>query len=278
MRRIEQVPELAEVETTRRGITPHVLDQSMVQIIIRQGQLRWPVPRVLVKILPGQQFVTLKRRGKYLLFDTGIGTMIVHLGMSGCLRIVNANESAQKHDHVDFIFESGHCLRYTDPRRFGSIHWTTEDPLQHKLLHALGPEPLSAAFSANYLLQQSRRRNVPIKSFIMNSQVVVGVGNIYATESLFRAKIHPLLPAAVLTIEQCDLLVRTIKIVLKEAIKQGGTTLRDFLKADGKPGYFRSQLQAYGRASEACFLCTTKLKMLRINQRSTVFCPSCQVF
>jgi formamidopyrimidine-DNA glycosylase len=271
------MPELAEVETTRRGITSHVVGQTIAKIIVRQGQLRWPVPKQLIQILPNKQFATLTRRGKYLLFSTDIGTMIVHLGMSGCLRIVDVAEPVQKHDHVDIVFKSGHCLRYTDPRRFGSILWTSDDPLQHKLLSHLGPEPLSSAFNDKYLLGQIKRHYVPIKSFIMNSQVVVGVGNIYATESLYRAGIHPLLPAADLSLEQSQRLVKTIKEVLRDAIKQGGTTLRDFLKSDGKPGYFRQHLQVYGRAGESCSVCEAKLVLIKINQRSTVFCPSCQV-
>lgn len=270
------MPELAEVETTRRGIISHVVGQTIAKIIVRQEQLRWSVPQQLIQILPNKQFTSLVRRGKYLLFSTDIGTMIVHLGMSGCLRIVDRDEPVQKHDHVDIVFNNGHCLRYTDPRRFGSILWTSADPLQHKLLSHLGPEPLSNAFNDKYLFQQIKRRYVPIKSFIMNSQVVVGVGNIYATESLFRARIHPLLPANDLSLEQSQKLVKTIKEVLRDAIKQGGTTLRDFLKSDGKPGYFRQHLQIYGRAGKSCLVCDTKLILIKINQRSTVYCPFCQ--
>jgi formamidopyrimidine-DNA glycosylase len=271
------MPELAEVETTRRGICSHVVGQAIAKIIVRQGQLRWPVPTQLIQILPNQQFATLVRRGKYLLFSSDSGTMIVHLGMSGCLRIVDMNEPVRKHDHVDIVFKNGYCLRYTDPRRFGSILWTSGDPLGHKLLSHLGPEPLSSVFNDKYLLRQVERRYVPIKSFIMNSQVVVGVGNIYATESLFRAGIHPLLPAANLSLEQSKKLVKAIKEVLRNAIKQGGTTLRNFLKSDGKPGYFRQHLQVYGRAGKSCLVCDTKLILIKINQRSTVYCPSCQV-
>ena len=270
------MPELAEVETTRLGILPHIQGKVIAKIIIRQHQLRWPVPRELMTLLPGKQFTTVQRRGKYLLFSTDSGTMIVHLGMSGCLRIVNVDEPVRKHDHVDIIFETGGCLRYTDPRRFGSIHWTTADTNQHKLLRQLGPEPLSSAFNPRYLLRQAQNRRVCIKTFIMNSQIVVGVGNIYATESLFRAKIHPLQIAADLSEQQAQLLVQSIKNVLRAAIKQGGTTLRDFRKSDGRPGYFRQHLQVYGKAGKLCSVCSTQLKLLRINQRSTVFCPKCQ--
>lgn len=272
------MPELAEVETTRRGIASHVSGQTIAKVIIRQPQLRWPVPRQLAQILSNKQVVDVVRRGKYLLFEVGQGTMIVHLGMSGCLRIVEAKEPPQKHDHVDIVFESGYCLRYTDPRRFGSILWTDEDPLLHTLLSQLGPEPLSNEFNTKYLLKMAERRYTPIKSFIMNSQIVVGVGNIYATESLFRAGIHPLIPAAMLSAEQLQLLVKIIKQVLRSAIKQGGTTLRDFLKSDGKPGYFRQHLQVYGRVDQPCIVCNTQLKLIKINQRSSVYCPSCQVF
>ncbi len=270
------MPELAEVETTRRGIIAHVSGHPIEKMIVRQRQLRWPVPSQLIEMLPNKQFITVTRRGKYLLFSTDVGTMMVHLGMSGCLRIVRADALVKKHDHVDIVFKNGQCLRYTDPRRFGSILWIDGDPLQHKLLALLGPEPLSSAFSARYLLQRCKKHRVPMKSFIMNSTVVVGVGNIYATESLFRAGIHPLLPADKLLPEQSKKLVITIKSVLRDAIKQGGTTLRDFLKSDGKPGYFKQHLQVYGRAGEPCLVCHSGLFLIKINQRSTVFCPGCQ--
>ncbi len=270
------MPELAEVETTLRGILPHIGDQVIAEVIIRHHQLRWAVPGEIVDLLPGKRFVNVERRGKYLLFSTDIGTLIVHLGMSGCLRVVDAATPAKKHDHVDIIFENGLCLRYTDPRRFGAILWTTTDPLQHKLLQNLGPEPLTNAFSARYLSQQAHRRKVPIKTLIMNSQVVVGVGNIYATESLFRAHIHPLQRATDLSADQSKQLVQAIKAVLRAAIKQGGTTLRDFRNSDGKPGYFRHHLQVYGRAGKRCLVCGTELVTLKIAQRTTVYCPSCQ--
>lgn len=270
------MPELAEVETTRRGILPHIANQPIAEVILRHHRLRWPVPGEIVDLLPGEKFNTLERRGKYLLFKTPIGTLIVHLGMSGCLRIVDAHLPAKKHDHVDIVFANGVALRYSDPRRFGALLWTTSDPLQHKLLQQLGPEPLTSAFNTNYLSQQAHQRNVPIKTFIMNSHVVVGVGNIYATESLYRAGIHPLQPAGKLTPQQSQQLVLAIKSVLRAAIKQGGTTLRDFCKSDGKPGYFRQHLQVYGRAGELCLHCQTKLVLLKIAQRSTVLCPTCQ--
>lgn len=271
------MPELAEVETTRRGIKSSVCDQPITKIVIRQYQLRWPIPEQLSELLLGKQFTEVQRRGKYLLFRTDNGTMIVHLGMSGCLRIVKAQESAQKHDHVDIHFQNGYSLRYTDPRRFGSILWTADDPCEHKLLRDLGPEPLSSAFDAQYLLKKAKNRNVPIKTFIMNSHIVVGVGNIYASESLFIAGIHPLQLSAKLTLAQSQQLVQAIKNVLRAAIKQGGTTLRDFRKSDGKPGYFRQHLKVYGKAGAPCPVCDTHLKLLKINQRSTVFCPQCQI-
>jgi formamidopyrimidine-DNA glycosylase len=271
------MPELAEVETTRRGILPLIYDQTVAEVIIRHHQLRWAVPGEIVDLLPGKRFMDVERRGKYLLLRTDIGTLIVHLGMSGCLRVIDAATPAQKHDHVDILFENGMCLRYTDPRRFGAFLWTTTDPLQHKLLENLGPEPLTSAFDARYLSQQAERRKVPIKTLIMDSHVVVGVGNIYATESLFRAKIYPLQSAGDLSDEQSQLLVSAIKAILRAAIKQGGTTLRDFRKSDGKPGYFRHQLQVYGRAGKPCLVCGTKLVALKIAQRTTVYCPTCQL-
>lgn len=270
------MPELAEVETTRRGIMAAVCEQKISRVVIRNHQLRWPVPPRLSKALTTNRVTAIERRGKYLLLTLSGGTLIIHLGMSGCLRIINANVVAEKHDHIDIVFENGDCLRYTDPRRFGSFHWTTENPLLHRLLRDLGPEPLTPDFTAKFLLGKALGRSVPVKTFIMNSHVVVGIGNIYATESLFRAGIHPLTPAATLSSTQAKQLVASIKAVLTAAIKQGGTTLRDFLKSDGKPGYFRQHLQVYGKVGEPCGSCQTQLQPLKINQRCTVFCPHCQ--
>jgi formamidopyrimidine-DNA glycosylase len=268
------MPELPEVETSARGIAPHILGQRVAQVVIRQGQLRWPVPKELTWELPQQVIHNITRRGKYLLLHTAKGTVILHFGMSGYVRILNSETTAHKHDHVDIVFENI-CLRYTDTRRFGAILWTRENPAQHPLLATLGPEPLSDQFHGDYLYQQSRPKKIPIKQFIMDGHVVVGVGNIYATESLFLAGIHPLTPANTIGATPYHHLALQIKQILVAAIKQGGTTLRDFHNSEGKPGYFKQQLNAYGRAGLPCVRCQQPLIALRIQQRATVFCGFC---
>lgn len=270
------MPELPEVETTRRGIEPYLQGQTISKVIARHTHLRWPIPSNLQSVLKNKKILEVTRRGKYLLIRYNHGTLIVHLGMSGSLRILSHMITAEKHDHLDLVLTNGYVLRFNDPRRFGSILWTHEDPSLHSLLHDLGPEPLSSAFNSDYLYNQSRSRKVAIKLFIMNSKIVVGVGNIYANEALFRAGINPKRSAKTISKNQYQKLVKAIKTVLKEAIKEGGTTLRNFVASDGKPGYFKQQLQVYGRAKLPCRKCHTKLREIRLGQRSTVYCPQCQ--
>ena len=270
------MPELPEVEITRCGLEPFVVGQKVQQIIIRHPQLRWPISSELVPELTGQTLNALKRRGKYLLFATDLGTLIIHLGMSGCLRILPAEQSPKKHDHVDIVFSNASCLRFTDPRRFGAMLWTKHDPMQHPLLTKLGVEPLERVFNGKYLFSWSRNKSVAIKQFIMQANIVVGVGNIYANESLFAAGIHPQRPAKQLTLKECETLAKNIKTILRFAIKQGGTTLRDFCNSEGKPGYFRQHLQVYGRGGQACAHCKTLLQEIRLGQRTTVYCSNCQ--
>jgi len=270
------MPELPEVETTRRGISEPLLHAMVQKVTVRQPKLRWPIPPKLAKSLQGQIIENIDRRGKYLLMQTANGTMLIHLGMSGRLRILPHGLKPQKHDHVDFYFNNNLCLRYTDPRRFGAILWTNENPLQHPLLINLGPEPLSRQFSSEYLFQKSRGRKVTIKQFLMDSKIVVGVGNIYATESLFYAGISPLRAAGQISHARYDKLTKCVKQVLRKAIKAGGTTLRDFYSSDGKPGYFKQQLAVYGREHQPCPQCGKVLRKKIIAQRSSVYCRLCQ--
>ncbi len=270
------MPELPEVETTRRGIVPHVIGRRVSGIIVREPRLRWPVPSDLPELLSGQMIETVERRGKYLLLGTADGTLLIHLGMSGNLRILREAHPVQKHDHVDILLESGDVLRYNDPRRFGTILWLEAEPLAHPLLRNLGPEPLSDDFTGAYLFQRSRGRTGPIKSFIMDSHIVVGVGNIYANESLFLSGIHPERSAGRIGAERYERLANHIKDVLRRSIEQGGTTLRDFVGGDGKPGYFQQTLLVYGRSGEPCPTCSRALKETRLGQRTTVFCTHCQ--
>lgn len=270
------MPELPEVETTRRGIAPHLTGRTVTAVIVRQRQLRWPVPRGLAGTLCGGVVQAVERRAKYLLLRFVHGTLLLHLGMSGSLRLLDAKTPAGKHDHFDVVLDSGRALRLTDPRRFGAVLWTRDDPLQHKLLRDLGPEPMEADFDAGYLYLATRKRKTAIKQLIMDSKTVVGVGNIYASEALFRAGIHPARAAGALSQERCARLVVAIKEVLREAIQQGGTTLRDFLGGDGKPGYFAQQLRVYGRAGAPCTACGVTIRQTRHGQRSTYYCPHCQ--
>lgn len=270
------MPELPEVETTRRGIEPHVRDRRVADLVVRQRQLRWPIPPGLRRTLAGARIASVARRGKYLLLSIDSGTLIIHLGMSGSLRILNAGRPPGVHDHVDLLLDSGTCLRYTDPRRFGAWLWCDGPPDTHPLLKDLGPEPLDDAFSGEYLHALARGRKVPVKSFLMNSRVVVGVGNIYANEALFRAAIHPARAAGRISRERYILLAGAVKSVLSEAIRQGGTTLRDFVGSEGRPGYFRQRLQVYDRRDLPCPLCAGPIRERRIGQRSSFYCPSCQ--
>lgn len=270
------MPELPEVEVVRQGLSPQILGQKIAAVLIREQRLRFPVTPELHHFILGQKILEISRRGKYLLFTLKKGTLIWHLGMSGSLRVLSKEKLPQKHDHVELRFGNGMILRFNDPRRFGCLLFTEEDPLRHRLLSHLGPEPLLQDFSANYLWQKSRKRKVALKVFIMDSKTVVGVGNIYAAEALFAAKLHPLMMAEKLSLEQCQLLVKVIKAILRRAIKQGGTTLKDFVNSDGKPGYFKQKLQVYGRGGQPCFSCQTELIEKKLAQRATVYCPTCQ--
>jgi len=270
------MPELPEVETTRRGIEPAVLSHTIDRIIVREPRLRWPVPRDLPALLSHQRVNTLQRRAKYLLFGVAPGTLIVHLGMSGSLRVLPATTPPLLHDHIDIVLNTGACLRFNDPRRFGSFTWTVDDPADHPLLRALGPEPLSDAFDGEALARAARGRKVAIKQLLMNSQVVVGVGNIYASEALFRARVRPRRAAGRLKKAEFDAIAKAIKQVLREAIRSGGTTLRDYVNADGMPGYFRQKLYVYERSGEPCRVCETPIRQLTQGQRSTYFCATCQ--
>ncbi len=270
------MPELPEVETTRRGIEPYLLNHTFTDAIVRQTQLRWPVPRGLAKKIRQQSIHAVERRGKYLLLKLEQGTIMLHLGMSGSLRITPSDTPPEKHDHIDLQLDSGQCLRLRDPRRFGSLHWITGEPLQHNLLKNLGPEPLSADFESEYLFKKSRKRKLAIKLFIMDSKIVVGVGNIYASESLFRAGIRPTRAAGRVTRAEYERLVHAIKDVLKSAIQSGGTTLQDFTNSEGKPGYFQQKLHVYGRTGEACHNCGTPIKHRVMGQRASYYCPQCQ--
>lgn len=269
------MPELPEVETSRRGIAPWVLNHEIRGVVVRDRRLRWPVPGEIDQELPGQVVRSLRRRAKYLLFETSAGTAMLHLGMSGSLRIIDADEPAGKHDHVDILFDSGKALRFRDPRRFGSLLWTRE-PYEHDLLRYLGPEPLSPEFDGDCLWRQARGRRVAIKQFIMSSSVVVGVGNIYASEALFLAGIHPKRSAGRISAARMDCLANAIKTVLQKAIDAGGTTLRDFRGGDGEPGYFQLELEVYGRTGEPCRRCARPLSAQVLGQRSTFYCKDCQ--
>lgn len=270
------MPELPEVETSRRGIDPHICGRVISKTLVRQGKLRWPVPEQITAELVGQTIESTDRRGKYLLLNTAGGCLIIHLGMSGSVRIVDSSQPAGKHDHVDIEFAGNIILRYHDPRRFGCILWSPHPVAQHPLLRDLGPEPLSVDFSVEYLFRRSRARKTPIKSFITDSHVVVGVGNIYANEALFMAGIRPQAEAGSLSKARLARLVASIKEVIAHAITVGGTTLRDFVGGDGKPGYFQQSLLVYGRGGEACKRCGSELKEIRQTQRSSVYCPRCQ--
>ncbi|MEQ1619952.1 MAG: bifunctional DNA-formamidopyrimidine glycosylase/DNA-(apurinic or apyrimidinic site) lyase [Methylococcales bacterium] len=270
------MPELPEVETTCRGIAPHITGHTVEQVIIRNPSLRWPITANLDQTLPGLSIQSVSRRAKYLLFSTSAGTMLIHLGMSGSLRIVSRDLPPGKHDHVDFVFTHGTVLRFNDPRRFGAVLWTQAPAEEHALLKDLGPEPLLDDFSGDLLYTLSRTRKVPVKSFIMDSHVVVGVGNIYANEALFMAGILPSRQAGKVSLARYQQLAECIRVVLQHSIDQGGTTLRDFVNEAGNPGYFKQQLRVYGRAGLACINCRQPLKELRLANRSTVFCSHCQ--
>jgi len=270
------MPELPEVETTRRGIAPHLTGRTISGITLRTAKLRQPLSAELPRQLAGQRIEAVERRGKYLLFACSGGTLLLHLGMTGHLRLVPTGTPPGRHDHVELHLDNGTTLRFTDPRKFGTLLWLTTDPHSHPLLAELGPEPLSDRFSGDYLYQRSRGRSVAVKLFIMNSRIVVGVGNIYANEALFRARVNPGQASGSLNEEQAERLATAVHQVLDEAIARGGTTLHDYLDADGNPGYFRLELQAYGRGGEPCSTCGATLQLSRLGGRSTCWCPVCQ--
>jgi formamidopyrimidine-DNA glycosylase len=270
------MPELPEVETTRRGIAPHIEGRAIRGVTVREPRLRWPVPVAALEALSGTTVTTVERRAKYLLLHTARGTLMLHLGMSGSLRVVEPDTPATIHDHVDILFEGDACLRLRDPRRFGSVHWFDADAPLPALLASLGPEPLDSTFDGDYLYERSRGRRRSVKDFIMDGRIVVGVGNIYAAEALFDAGIHPARAAGRVGRARYRALAQAIKRILAEAIEHGGTTLRDFTSASGAPGYFRISLAVYGRAGAPCRRCGTTLRTRRLGQRATVYCPQCQ--
>ena len=275
------MPELPEVETSRRGIEPHLKNRQIQQIEIRQHRLRWPIPANLPALARGQTIRAVGRRGKYIILQLDEGSILIHLGMSGSLRICKPGSTAEKHDHIDISVSTAagnqqKVLRLRDPRKFGCVLWIEGDPGQHKLLKDLGPEPLGDDFTADYLWQRSRGRNSSIKSLIMNSHIVVGVGNIYACEALFRAGISPKRRAGKISRQRYTRLVDEIRATLSEAIEQGGTTLRDFTAEDGKPGYFKQKLLVYSRTGQPCVNCERPLKQVSQQGRSTFYCAHCQ--
>lgn len=269
------MPELPEVETTRRGLAPHVEGRTVRAVVLRRPDLRWPIPDALRTQLPGQRILAVRRRAKYLLLDTAAGSVLLHLGMSGSLRVLPARTPPRAHDHADLALDSGRVLRFNDPRRFGCLLWQAPGQT-HPLLRGLGPEPLSEGFDGDYLFARSRGRRAPVKTFLMDQRIVVGVGNIYAAEALFEAGISPLRAAGRVSRERYVLLAAAVKRILGHAIARGGTTLRDFLAPDGAPGYFEQELAAYGRGGEPCPRCGRALKEAAIGQRTTVWCGHCQ--
>ena len=270
------MPELPEVETTRRGLEPLLVNQRIRTAIVRNRALRLPVPRTLPRLLAGATIAGIARRGKYLLFDCGAGTLILHLGMSGRLWVVNSATPPEPHDHFDLVFENGTVVRLRDPRRFGLVLWQKGDPLRHPLLANIGPEPFSEAFDGAWLHRITRNRSAAIKQVLMDSHVVAGVGNIYANEALFRAGIRPARAANRIGLKRCELLAVKIRETLELAIGAGGSSLRDYVGSDGLAGNFQSQFMVYDRAGQPCRRCGTLIREIRQGQRSTFYCPSCQ--
>lgn len=270
------MPELPEVETTRRGVEPYVVGRRIAALLVHEPRLRWRVAEDLPQRIVGQRVRRAGRRAKYLLFELERGTLLLHLGMSGSLRVLPAVTPRRKHDHLDLLLDSGQTLRFNDPRRFGSLHYTDGEAEAHPLLARLAPEPLSPQFTGEYLWRITRRRRVAIKQLLMNPHLVVGVGNIYANEALFRAHIRPRRQAKNLTRTEAGRLARAVRAVLAVAVEVGGTTLRDYVGADGSPGSFRPKLFVYERAGEACRRCRTPIRQTSQGQRSSYFCPTCQ--
>jgi formamidopyrimidine-DNA glycosylase len=269
------MPELPEVEVTRRGLAPQLAGRVISGVAVREPRLRWPIDAG-VRGLAGRTVLAVHRRAKYLLVDCGDGHLILHLGMSGSLRVVPAASPRMPHDHVDLVLDSGVALRFNDPRRFGSLHYAPGEAREHPLLSKLAPEPFDAAFDADYLLRITRKRRVAIKQLLMNSRLVVGVGNIYASEALFRARIRPTRQARTIKRREAARLQRAVRSVLATAIRAGGTTLRDYVNADGGPGYFRQKLYVYERAGKPCRICRTPIRWRTQGMRSTYYCPTCQ--
>jgi formamidopyrimidine-DNA glycosylase len=269
------MPELPEVETTRRGLAPHLEGKRIGGVVLRRADLRWPIPAEIGSELPGQRINAVRRRAKYLLLDTDAGSALLHLGMTGSLRVLPASTPVTLHDHVDLQLSSGRVMRFNDPRRFGSLLWQPAGQT-HELLQGLGPEPLSGEFDGDYLFDRSRGRKAPVKTFLMDQRIVVGVGNIYAAESLFRVGISPLRAAGRVSRERYRALAHAAKDILAHAITRGGTTLRDFISPDGAPGYFEQELSAYGRGGQPCPNCGRPLKSANIGQRASVWCGHCQ--
>ena len=270
------MPELPEVETVRRGIEPHLVGRRIEEVVVRESRLRLPVDPGLAGELAGRVVEAVGRRGKYLLIASGPGAVLMHLGMSGSLRLVTADTVPGRHDHVDIRLDDGRALRFNDPRRFGLVVWAPDTPLEHRLLARLGPEPLDPAWDGTALRAVAVRRRSAIKAVLMEARVVVGVGNIYASEALFRAGIHPLRPACRISARRYEALATAVKAVLTEAIEQGGTTLRDFVAEDGRPGYFQQSLHVYGRTGRPCGRCGRPIRETRLAGRSSYYCPGCQ--
>lgn len=269
------MPELPEVETVRRGLAPHLIGRRLLGARVREPRLRWPVPADLDVRLAGRRIDTLERRGKYLILGLDQGHLILHLGMSGSLRLTDAATPLAKHDHIDLVLEGDQVLRYRDPRRFGAVLWS-DAPARHPLIAALGVEPLDPAFDGAWLYAASRGLRAPVKSWLMNARVMVGIGNIYANEALFHAGIHPLMPAGKLTRPRCIRLAAAIRDTLERAIAAGGSTLRDFVDGHGEPGYFQQTYHVYGREGEPCRTCGGIIRLTRLGDRATCFCPVCQ--
>lgn len=269
------MPELPEVETTRLGLVPRVVGRRIRDVVVREGRLRWPVPRDLGSRLRGARVREISRRGKYLLFDVGEGHVLVHLGMSGSLTVVPAGRPARRHDHVDLALDSGEVVRLNDPRRFGAVLWVRE-PSRHALLSGLGVEPFDEAFGGEYLHRLSRGRRAPVKAFVMDARIVTGIGNIYANESLFAAGIHPSRPAGRISRERYARLAEAARATLSRALAAGGSTLRDFVGAGGEPGHFQLEYAVYGREGAPCPACGGPVRAARHGGRATFYCPACQ--
>jgi formamidopyrimidine-DNA glycosylase len=269
------MPELPEVETTRRGLLP-LVSKVVKSVTIRYPKLRWPIPQHLPETLPNQTLRGLTRRAKYILCEFDTGVLLLHLGMSGRIQLLDCNYPPEKHDHFDIEFNENQVLRLRDPRRFGAVLWIDNKDNNHTLLNSLGPEPLEDSFNAKYLHKALSKKTLAIKNAIMDGHVVVGVGNIYASESLFHAHIHPETPAHKVTLKGCEKLVAEIKNTLQAALTAGGSSLRDFFGTDGNPGYFQQEYFVYGRTGQTCKVCTKLIKCIRLGQRSTFYCEHCQ--